>query len=188
MIKIGIFGGAFDPPHNGHIALARECVKSLKLKRLLIIPSGEKSGAAKNIFTPFDKRFEMTKIAFGGIECAETLDIERDTRSHTYDTLRKLQKTYTNTEFYLIIGSDQLFELRNWYRYDSLLREIKVAAFPRHENEYADMLEEAARLGGVRVVNMPVTEVSSSEIRGGANKHLLSPEVAEYIKNEGLYK
>ena len=195
MIRTGIFGGGFDPPHIGHIRLAAECITALKLQRLLVIPTGDKAGS-----TPYDTRLCMAKLAFdvrnmgeavAASRCkVEVLDIERGTRSKTYDTLRKLKPLYRNSDFYVIIGSDQLFNLENWYRYESLLNEAKIAAFPRRDNEYADMLEEAARVGGVRVLNFPVTEVSSTDIRAGADGgalQMLTPVIAEYVKSNNLY-
>ena len=195
MIKTGIFGGNFDPIHSGHIALAMEAKKELKLKKMMIIPTAvppHKQGGR----TSFEDRYEMCRLAFEGIEGFEVSNIEKviGGKSYTINTIRALKQICpADTDFYLIIGSDSLFCFEQWYRYEAVLKECHVVAAARDEGCYADMLETANRIGRVRVLNMPVTELSSTELRarlknGESTEGLMPESVIRYIAERGLYR
>lgn len=193
MKRVGIFGGAFDPPHIGHIRLAGQCRERLGLEELLIVPSFH-SPHKPSPNTDFEHRLEMCKRAFQG-KIYSVSDIERQIggEGYTINTLRKIKENYPHgTKFFLIIGGDMLFYFDQWYRYESILKECKVVAAAREEDSYADLTEKAAELGHVKVLNLPVTEVSSTVIRdrlksGGDTSELLTPEVADYIAEHNLY-
>lgn len=197
MIKTGIFGGAFNPPHVGHAAIAREAADYLKLRRLLVIPSFE-SPHKQTKLMPFEDRAEMCRRAFSDIggKCeVEICDIERRMGgvSYTINTIRELKKIYPDSEFYLIIGSDMLFTFREWFRYESILKECRVCAVPRSGDSMTDMMEFATEMGRVRVIPADIPGVSSTEIReriaqGQSLEGLVSESVAEYIAEKGLYK
>lgn len=194
MKKTGVFGGAFDPPHAGHTAVIKECAERLNLSEILVIPSG--GGKHKTIRTPYEHRLNMARLAFedSAENITKVLDIEKDGNCYTYLTLQKLKKLYDDSQFFIIIGSDQLYDFDKWYRAESLAKEAVIVAVPRHENEYADMLEHATAVGRIRVLNTAVTDVSSSEIREirelrevkGENT-FLNPRVADYISEHKLY-
>ena len=193
MKRVGIFGGAFDPPHIGHIRLAQQCRERLGLEELLIVPSFH-SPHKPTPNTDFEHRLEMCKRAFQG-KIYTVSDIERQIggEGYTINTLRKIKENYPHgTKFFLIIGGDMLFYFDKWYRYESILKECKVVAAAREEDSYADLTEKAAELGHVKVLNLPVTEISSTVIRdrlksGGDTSELLTPEVADYIAEHNLY-
>ncbi len=194
MIKTGIFGGAFDPPHNGHIRLAEEAAAQLKLKKLLIIPTynpPHKDTAA----APFEDRMAMCSLAFGHIEGAEISDIERTLggTSYTINTVRELKRRYPGSVFYLLIGGDMLFGFTKWFRYEALLNETKVCAIARDNDSFVDMMEFANEIGKVKVLPTKAVEVSSTEIRselksGGDVSRLMCSGVIDYIETRGLYK
>lgn len=194
MSKIGIFGGAFSPVHQGHIALAKAAFKELKLNEMLIIPTSESPHKSGTI--DFSHRMEMCNIAFGGIKDFSVSDIEKKLggKSYTINTVRALKEIYPkNTEFYLIIGGDMLFYFEHWYRHEALLKECHVVAAARENDSYADLYEYANELGRVKVLNLPVIEVSSSDMRdriksGRDTEGLITPEVLEYINSRGLYR
>lgn len=193
MIKTGIFGGAFNPVHNGHVRLAEEAVTQLKLKRLLIIPTFD-SPHKDTKLAPFDDRAEMCRRAFGHIEGAEICDIERTLggKSYTITTVRELKKLYPEDRFFLLIGGDMLFGFDKWYRYESILNEVKVCAAARDNDSLADMMEFAAEMGKIKVLPTQAVEVSSTEIREkaarGEDFSALVPEgVCEYIKEKNIY-
>ena len=194
MKRVGIFGGAFDPPHIGHIRLAQQCRERLGLEELLIVPSFH-SPHKPSPNTDFEHRLEMCKRAFQG-KIYTVSDIERQIggEGYTINTLRKIKENYPHgTKFFLIIGGDMLFYFDNWFRYESILKECNVVAAAREEDSYADLTEKAAELGHVKVLNLPVTEISSTEIRnklksGEDTSELLTPETAEYIAENKLYR
>lgn len=193
MKRVGIFGGAFDPPHIGHQRLAEQCCERLGLEELIIAPSFH-SPHKPTPFTDYEHRLNMCKVAFNKkIHTVSDMERQLGGEGYTINLLRRLKENYPKgTKFFLIIGGDMLFGFGKWYRYESILKECTVTAAAREEDSYADMLEYAAELGRVKVLNLPVTEVSSTEVRrrlenGEDTEGLLSAEVAEYIRENKLY-
>lgn len=195
MNKIGIFGGSFNPIHKGHTELARAAFKSLKLSEMLIIPTAQ-SPHKQTAQVSFEERMEMCRLAFAEDKGFTVSDIEQRLggTSYTINTVRALKELYPkNTEFYLIIGGDMLFYFDKWYRHEALLKECHVIAAARENDSYADMLECANELGRVKVLNLPVTEVSSTELRekiakGEDTDDMLDERVKAYISERGLYR
>jgi len=194
MKRVGIFGGAFDPPHIGHERLAALCSERLGLEELLIVPTYH-SPHKPTPLTDYEHRLNMCRAVFTK-KIYTVSDMERQIggEGYTITLIRKLRELYPRgTKFFLIIGGDMLFCFEKWYRYESILKECTVTAAAREEDSYADMLEYAAELGHVKVLNLPVTDISSTELReklkkGENTEGLLSEEVIAYIKEHGLYK
>jgi nicotinate-nucleotide adenylyltransferase len=199
VLRILIFGGTFNPPHEGHVALAAEALRALQPDKLLIIPAYVPPHKEAPGVT-FEHRFAMCERAFAGIKKAEISDIERqlgganNAKSYTIDTLRALKRKYPgNTKFFLLIGSDMLFCFDQWYKYSSILNECSVVAAAREEDCYSDMLEQANRLGHVKILNIPVKRMNSTAIRGrvfygGETAGLLNDAVRQYVSEQELYK
>lgn len=198
MTKIGIFGGAFNPIHLGHISIARQAFDELKLKKLLIIPSARSPHKDSSGLVAYEHRAKMCELAFNDEIKAgrfEICDIEQKMggTSYTINTVRALKHMYpSDTEFYLLIGGDMLFYFEKWYRYEALLGECKVTAAAREVSEYADMCEYAAEVGRIKVLNLNVVPVSSTQVRnlladGGSISELVPAEVEKYIKDNRLY-
>ena len=194
MIKTGVFGGAFNPVHKGHVRLAEEAVKQLKLKRLLIIPTYD-SPHKETKLLPFEDRAEMCRRAFGHIEGVEISDIEVKLggKSFTINTIRELKSLYPEDQFFLLIGGDMLFSFESWFKYESILKEAKVCAIARDEDSLVDMMEYANELGRIKVLPTKAIEISSTEIREKAARgedisDLVPDGVAEYIAQNGLYR
>ncbi len=193
MTKTGIFGGAFNPVHEGHVRLAEEAVKQLKLRKLLIIPTFD-SPHKETKLAPFDDRAEMCRRAFGHISGAEVSDIERELggKSFTINTIRELKARNPDDRYFLLIGGDMLFSFDKWYKYESILKEAKVCAVARDNDSLVDMMEFANEMGRVKVLPTKAVEISSTEIRecikSGADISGLVPSaVAEYIAEKKLY-
>lgn len=197
MIKTGIFGGAFNPPHKGHINLAKEAIEQLKLRKLLIIPTFESPHKATKL-APFDERAEMCRRAFSGIsdKCeVEICEIERELGgiSYTINTLRALKKRYTDARFFLLIGGDMLFSFTEWYKYESILKECEVCAAARGGDSFSEMLEYATEVGHIKVLPTNVVDISSTEIREKIQKGedasgWITEDVRGYIEEKGLYR
>lgn len=193
MIKTGIFGGAFNPVHKGHVRLAEEAVKQLKLKKLLIIPTFD-SPHKETKLAPFEDRAEMCRRAFGHIEGAEVSDIEVQLggKSFTINTIRELKNRYPEEQFFLLIGGDMLFSFDTWYKYESILKEAKVCAVARDNDSLVDMMEFANEMGRVKVLPTKAVEISSTEVRAKAARgedisELVPEGAAEYIAQHKLY-
>lgn len=193
MKRVGIFGGAFDPPHIGHERLAALCCERLGLEELLIVPTFH-SPHKPTPLTDYEHRLNMCRAVFNK-KIYTVSDMERQLGGEGYsiNLIRRFKDIYPkDTKFFLIIGGDMLFGFEKWYRYESILKECTVTAAAREEDSYADMLEYAAELGRIKVLNLPVTDISSTEIReklknGESTEGLLSEKVSAYINEHGLY-
>lgn len=194
MIKVGIFGGSFNPVHCGHINMAKGAADLLKLDKVLVMPTAN-SPHRETASTPFEDRMEMCRLAFADDKRFEISDFEKKLggKNYTILTLRALKEVYPkDTMFYLLIGGDMLFYFKKWYRYESILKECTVVAAARENSEYIDLMEFANELGRVKVLNLPVVEASSTEVRerlskGESTEGLILSAVADYIKEKGLY-
>lgn len=192
--RVGIFGGAFDPVHNGHIALAKAMLERLGLTQLLILPTPV-SPHKKTSQTSFEHRFEMCKLAFSFDKRITVSDLETKlpAPNYTFNTLRELKKQYPKkTKFFLIIGADMLYSFESWYRFEAIMKESQVIAAARNDGEYPDMLEFANTLPGVRVLNLPVYVASSTDVRKrlkmGEKPDTVPDAVYEYIREHELYQ
>ena len=197
MIKTGIFGGAFNPVHNGHINLAREAVEQLKLRKLMIIPTYDSPHKDTELVS-YEHRAKMCEMAFVGIsdKCdIEISDIEQRMGgvSYTINTLRELKRMFPERQFFLLIGGDMLYTFREWFKYESLLKECKVCAVARGGDSFTDMLEFATELGRVKVLPTGIVDVSSTEIRertarGEGISELVPEAVSRYISENNLWR
>lgn len=197
-MRIGIFGGAFNPVHKGHINLAKSYLESLSLDKLLIIPTAVPPHKTAAGLASEEDRLNMLSLAFRNLEKAEISDIEfkRKGKSYTVDTIAELRKTYQNDEFFLIIGEDQFLSFNKWYRFDDILSQVVLCTAARNENKrdeisaFADILLNGK--SNYYLADFAPIVVSSSEIREMLkNKKdvsdLLPKEVYNYIKDKGLY-
>jgi len=191
--KTGVFGGAFNPVHNGHVRLAEEAVKQLKLRRLLIIPTYVSPHKHTELL-PFEDRAEMCRRAFGHIPGAEVSDIEvrLGGTSYSINTVRALKEMYPDEQLFLLIGGDMLFSFDKWYKYESLLKETKVCAVARDDDSLVDMMEYANEIGRVKVLPTQAVTMSSTQVRetvanGGDISEMVPAGVAEFIREKGLY-
>ena len=194
MFKIGVFGGSFNPPHNGHVNLAVQASEELGLDKMLIMPTATSphKGQAK---VGFYSRVTLCKLAFSHLPGFEVTDIEGKIpgTSYTLDSLRLLKKQYPkDAAFHLLIGADMLFSFRDWHNYEALLKECNVVAAAREPGQLPAMTEHATDIGKIKVLNLDVTKVSSSEIRekiqnGEDVSGLVPAKVLSYIKDKKLY-
>ena len=204
-MKIGIFGGTFNPPHLGHITAAREAFALLGLDRLLLIPVGLPPHKELPAGSPTAaQRLEMTRLAAEATELGdrvEVLDLElrREGRSFTSDTLEALKAQYPEDELWLLMGTDMFLSLQTWHEPERVLSLVNIAAFGRRaadtESSFAVQREYLCRTwpqANIRTLSISgVVEVSSTELRGklkaGQGSELLAPAVYGYILREGLY-
>jgi nicotinate-nucleotide adenylyltransferase len=195
LTKIGIFGGAFDPPHIGHVGLALWVTHKLCLKKTLIIPTGEPAHKAACV-APFADRLEMARLAFDYPKIFEISDIEnRSGKSYAIDTIRELKKSRpSGTKFFLIMGGDMLAGFDGWREYGQILRECTVVAAAREHNR--DELRKYSEKFGIALIGAPVMPASSTAIRtalaageprGYNTVGALPEKVYHYIKQKGLY-
>lgn len=196
-MKIGLYGGAFNPVHNGHLALAEHFKNALELERLIFIPTHVPPHKSGDGLVSGEHRINMLSLALSGLEYCSVSDIEfrREGKSYTYDTVCELKKIYSDDEFFLIVGADQYFDFQKWYRADDILRQVTVCSAARENNQYRQMLEYKSKHDNMQntvVCNFDVTEISSSKIRnmistGQSVSEFVPDSVLRYIKENNLY-
>ena len=132
-MKIGIYGGAFNPPHLGHITAARAVFELLKLDKLLVIPTGHPPHKTLPPGSPGpERRLEMTRLAMAGLgDWMEISDMElrREGNSYTADTLARVKERYPEDELWLLMGADMFLTLQAWREPERILSLAGVAAF-----------------------------------------------------------
>lgn len=200
-MRIGIYGGAFDPIHRGHLAAAKAASEALGLDKLLLIPSGiSPHKAAPAGSADGADRLEMCRLAAGELPGAEVLDLEllRQGKSYTSDTLRQLHEQYPEDELWFLMGSDMFLSLHQWHEPEVIAQLAGLAAFSRtREGEDQEFLRQKAYLEetyGARIALLPnpqVVEISSTQVRGmladGKGREYLTDPVWGYIQRRGLY-
>ncbi|WP_410208379.1 nicotinate-nucleotide adenylyltransferase [Fusobacterium sp.] len=188
-MRIGIFGGSFNPIHYAHINIARYILKKLQLDKLIVIPVGKASHKNVKMADP-QLRLEMCRKAFETDEKITVSDIEIKSNkvSYTVDTLKKLISLYGgHNEFYEIIGEDSADTLDTWKNYKDILKLSKIVVFRRAQ--YKNIIHNK----NILYLDTPLYELSSTMIRQKINKNedvsqYIPKEVFEIISKNNLYK
>ena len=146
--RIGIYGGTFNPPHSGHVHLARTLAQALGLERVLIIPANLPPHKQAHELASGADRMEMCRLAFPDEPFEISgLELSRGGKSYTCDTLAALQKQYGNAEFYLFMGTDMLLSFHQWRNPGEILRMCRLAVAARGGMEEYASLESYIRGG-----------------------------------------
>lgn len=197
--RIGIMGGTFNPIHNGHINMAREFLKRLKLDRLIFIPDKTPPHKSAGEVISAADRLEMCRLAVsGGRFDVSDIEIARGGTSYTVDTLHELEKIYPGAQLFLITGADMFLTLDKWRNFPEISRIAHLCACPRKEGQLAALQKQKEKLEGqygsrCHIENIPVIEVSSTEIRrrlknGESVSGLIPEQVYNYIIRNNLYQ
>lgn len=198
MKKLGIFGGTFNPVHNGHLSLCGQLADALKIPRVLLIPTAIPPHKQAKELADEKHRLAMCRLAAQADErfMVSDLELRRRGSSYTVETLRQLEGLYPGTRFFLFLGTDMFLTVQNWYCAEEIFKRAFLAAGARHEGDGRLMKEHLARLKALgaegEVIPCRVREISSTQVRaarktGGSLEGLVPPAVEEYIKREGLY-
>ncbi len=198
--RVGVFGGAFDPPHNAHVALAQAALAQLDLAELLIFPTGRAWHKAREL-TSADDRLAMSRLAFAGIEGAvvDAREVLRDGPTYTLDTLRELQAEMPDAQLVLVMGADQARALPSWNGWRVILslaiisvahRAVRTGATARFDPQSLPGLPAGARF---ETLELPAMDISATDIRqrvarGEDVSALVPPAVARYIYQHFLYR
>lgn len=198
-MKKAIFGGSFDPIHNGHTALCRGVAKALALDAVVLMPTGRAPHKIKKSATTDEQRLTMCRLAVEGETMIEVSDLEirKGGASFTIDTVETLCAAEPDTEWYLLMGADMFMTLTTWKRFEDLVKLVKPVTVPRDGVDAATLRAQARELeafGAVcHVVELPLTPVSSTQARQAAQRgdslaDTVPPAVEQYIKKNGLYR
>lgn len=200
MTRIGVFGGAFDPPHVAHQAMARAAVAQFKLDLLRIIPTGSAWHKARPL-TDATHRLAMVHLAFDDIQpsCVDCREIERQGPTYTIDTLLALKAEHPDAELFLFIGEDQARAFKSWHRWEEIshMSTVVVAQRPETQDDTASPNFAQWHNGGlsadVQRLDMTPQAVSATDIRsriarGSTMPPLLPLSVQRYIEQHRLYQ
>lgn len=198
MERIGIFGGTFNPPHVGHMRAAACAAEHLKLDRLIMIPTGIAPHKTVMPGATGQQRLEMLKLSASAMENTEVSDLElrREGKSYTVDTVAQLRRTHPDDELVLLMGTDMFLSFDRWYRPEEIMKEVTLGVFYRGEKHEKDAIEvqkqKLEAMGAkVELCHNPVTEISSTDLRRmivfGCADPFLCPGVGDYIRAHGLY-
>ncbi|MBQ2829545.1 MAG: nicotinate (nicotinamide) nucleotide adenylyltransferase [Oscillospiraceae bacterium] len=206
-MRIGVYGGTFDPPHMGHLTAAVAAARLLGLEKLIFIPAGIPPHKELANQTP-DAQHRLAMVRLMAEQAAvetkidvsvSTVEIEREGRSYTVDTLRGLRGEYQSDELWLLMGTDMFLTFQNWRAPEEILSMCGICAFGRSESDTEELFAVqrqylAQRFPNARITTLTlpnVVEVSSTQLRAelsanGIARELL-PTVQGYILRAGLY-
>jgi len=201
-MRIGVFGGSFDPVHYGHLILAEQCREQAGLDEVWFIPAARPPHKLDDPQAPFDARVEMLRLAVAGQPAfrIDVLEAERDGPSYTADTLEVLDRRHPNHAWSLLLGGDSLVDLPSWRDPQRILRRAGLVVMERPGSPVigADGLARSLRLPigaklDLRKVDVPLIDLSSRDIRGrvaaGRSIRYMAPrDVEVYVLDNRLYR
>ena len=203
-MKIGIYGGTFNPIHLGHMAAAKFAAEYLELDKLLLIPAGipPHKAMAEDTALP-EQRLAMTKLAaqspeLAGVAEVSDIELRREGKSYTVDTLRALREQYPEDQLYLLMGTDMFLTFQYWREPEEITKLCTLCAFGRSEKDTEELfavqrqyLRDTYGASVVTIVLPAIIEISSTELREnlvkGHGQEYLTPAVYGYILREKLY-
>ena len=185
MKKIGFFGGCFNPPTIAHMEIAKIALEQCNLDKIVFVPMGNKY--SKKDLIDFEFRFEMLKLCCSDNIKLEVSDMQKDQDERTYaiDTFKLIEKKYSDSENFYIMGIDNFIGMKNWKLYEELINQYQYIVFKRGN------ILELEKYNNVQFIDFEY-DISSSYIRellktGKSVNGLLNKDVEQYIKDKGLY-
>jgi len=186
--RIGILGGTFNPPHLGHLLLAEGARQTLRLEKVLFVPTNLPPHKPRGAFLPAQKRYHMVSLAVGSNPFFEVSDLElkRPGLSYSIETVRAFRPIFKNSSLYFIVGSDFLKEFSGWKDIEKLGRICKFAVASRPSYPYRKLPKN------MQVINISALNISSTDIRkrikaGKSIRYLVPEKVRKYILRNKLY-
>jgi len=198
-MRLGVLGGTFDPPHNGHLLIAEAARHALELAQVLFIPARQPPHKLNEPITSVEARLAMLERALKSKPyfVISPIEIQRPGPSYTVDTLRQLRRELApTTQLYFIMGMDSLFNLPTWHQPTEIVKLCKLAVLKR-PGYIADLDALEQKVPGIKAavvfVRAPEAAVSSTEIQARARagesiREFVPPAVADYIERHHLYK
>jgi len=190
-LRLGIYGGTFDPVHHGHLLLARDAFEQLVLDAILFVPAAQSPFKEHKTRATGNQRAAMLRLAvrnqphFWLSRC----ELDRSTPSYAYYTALEIREAFPRAELFWLIGADQLADLDKWHRADDLCRIVTFVLLPRGELTHGHVLPK-----GVLSLPQPRrVDISATEIRHRVKcrlpiDHLVPAPIAAYIQRHGLYR
>ena len=191
-MKIGIFGGSFNPPHNMHLNIALELIKNKYLDKVIYVPTGDSYN--KNGLINFKDRLNMLNLMIENYDHLSISDIGNNKDyGYTYQTLDYFKKLNINDDIYFICGTDNLNEFNTWREYEYILKNYKLLVIRRNNDDIDEILKKYQEYkDSIIIAEVKSKVLSSTSIRENLKKNIkdknLDEEVYNYIKENDLYK
>ena len=184
-MDIAVYGGSFNPPHLGHREAVITALEALEPDLLLIIPDHEPPHKEMEEGSPTPaQRLELCRLTFGGLDRVEisSLELERNGKSYTYDTVLELQERYPDARLTLIVGTDMILTFEEWYHFEYLLAHCRLAAMARDFEDEEKLREAAGRLRScygaeIILLDHAPLPMSSTELRGMLRSRLGAEDI-----------
>ena len=191
MVKTGIFGGSFNPIHNGHLTLASSLLKKAGLDEVWLMVTPQNPWKSQADLLDDDTRLRLARAALEGMPglVASDFEFQLPKPSYTWDTLQALSQEYPDRKFTLLLGGDNWEKFGQWYEHDKILAHHDIVVYPRKGFQ----IDRKTLPPNVKVVRMRLVNISGTEIRERIRQSLpfedlVPPPVAQIIKEEGLYR
>jgi nicotinate-nucleotide adenylyltransferase len=183
--RIGIYGGSFDPIHHGHLILAREALETLAFDEVLFILAAQSPHKQGRAPTPAEVRWEMLTTAIMGEAgfAASRVEIDRPPPSYSVETMEALCAAQPGTEFFFLVGEDNIPELNSWYRFEDLQKLVQFVVLDR-TGEDVEYGYRAIR----RKIDISATTIRKRVASGQSIRYLVPEAVEEIIRRENLYR
>lgn len=195
-MRLGIFGGAFDPIHNGHLLLAEQCREQCQLDEVWFVPTKIPPHKKADSLSPDADRVGMLRLATAGRPefVVSEIELARDDVSWTVDTLRQLHEERLDDELFLLIGADSLGDFPTWRDPESIAELATVVAVNRGEASLEELTADLnpKLANGVRLVTMPGISISATDLRSRVSnrksiRYCVPRAVEQYIEGSNLY-
>lgn len=195
-MRLGLFGGTFDPVHWGHLLLAERCREACGLDEVWLIPTGNPPHKKNSGITAAKARVDMLEMATAGLKdfSVNLMETKRTGTTYTFETLQELVEEQPDRELFFLIGADSLFDLPQWREPERIAELATIVAVNRGGEEEPDLAQLFPKIAEkVKLVTMPDMAISSSEIRERVKQELsirfmLPRSVESYIAQHGLYR
>ncbi len=191
-MNIGLFGGSFNPIHNGHVRLAKSLLQEAALDEVWFLVSPQNPFKQNQQLLDDDKRLQLVRLALKEEPqlMASDFEFHLPKPSYTWNTLQALEREYPERKFTLLIGGDNWEAFDKWYRYEDILKRYPIIVYPREGSKVSDV---KFQVSDIQIVETPLINISSTQIRqrlqeGKSVRGLVNTEVAMVIEQEHLYR
>lgn len=191
-MNIGLFGGSFNPIHNGHVRLAKSLLQEAALDEVWFLVSPQNPFKQDQQLLDDDKRLQLVRLALKEEPqlMASDFEFHLPKPSYTWNTLQALEQEYPEGKFTLLIGGDNWEAFDKWYRYEDILKRYPIIVYPREGSKVSGV---KFQVSDIQIVETPLINISSTQIRqrlqeGKSVRGLVNTEVAMVIEQEHLYR
>ena len=191
-MNIGLFGGSFNPIHNGHVRLAKTLLQEAGLDEVWFMVSPQNPFKQNQQLLDDNKRFRLVQIALKDEPHLKACNFEFNLPkpSYTWNTLQALQEAYHEDQFTILIGGDNWAAFDKWYRYEDILQRYPIVVYPREGSEVTGF---EFQVPNIKIVKTPLINISSTQIRqriqaGKSVRGLVPTGVAMVLEQEHLYR